>query len=119
MKHDAFLHFSDIGDRTQQLQEMIGEDVEEDEDTYTASGVALSPGRNGSSRPIPKLRKGQDILVQITKEPVANKGVRVTSSISLPGAGFGALQPFDNKIGVSKKITDYREKKRLRYIARG
>ena len=121
MKHDAFLHFSDIGDRTKQLQEMIGEeaaDVEEDEDISPNSGAAPSRGRNGSNRPIPKLRKGEDILVQITKEPVANKGVRVTSSISLPGR-FCVLLPFDNKIGVSKRIVDYREKKRLRYIARG
>ncbi len=118
MKHDAFLHFSDIGDRTQQLQEMIGEDVEEDENISPDSSAAPSSGRNGSNRPIPKLRRGQDILVQITKEPVANKGVRVTSSISLPGR-FCVLLPFDNKIGISKKIIDYREKKRLRHIARG
>ncbi len=121
MKHDAFLHFSDIGDRTSQLQEMIGEEpveVEVDEDISPETKSEKPTGRNGSIRPIPKLRKGQDILVQITKEPVANKGVRVTSSISLPGR-FCVLLPFDNKIGVSKKITDYREKKRLRYIARG
>lgn len=121
MKHDAFLHFSDIGDRTKQLQEMIGEehaDVEVDDEAPREKNIVQPSGRNGSNRPIPKLRKGQDILVQITKEPVANKGVRVTSSISLPGR-FCVLLPFDNKIGVSKKITDYREKKRLRYIARG
>jgi ribonuclease G len=117
MKHDAFLHFSDIGERTQQLQDMLGdEDSElddEDENNHfdTKTEAAQEPPA------IPTLKKGQDILIQIIKEPVNNKGVRVTSSISLPGR-FCVLLPYDNKVGVSKKLTDYRERKRLRYIAR-
>ncbi len=67
---------------------------------------------------IPKLHKGQDIIVQISKEPVANKGVRISSAISIPGR-FCVLLPFDNKIGISKKISDYRERKRLKTLARG
>ena len=63
------------------------------------------------------LQKGQDILVQITKEPVGKKGVRVTSEISLPGR-FLVLLPFDGKVGVSKKLTDFKEKRRLRKIVR-
>jgi len=118
MKHDAFLHFSDIGARTQQFQDMLGEDsdVDEDEDDDLASKEA--PKEVPVYNVIPKLHKGQEILIQITKEPVNNKGVRVTSSVSLPGR-FCVLLPFDNKVGVSKKISEYRERRRLRQIARG
>jgi ribonuclease G len=120
MKHDAFLHFSDIGGRTHQLQEMLGEDIPEvdDDDSQSERNNKSnhSTGRNGGYT-VPKLRKGQGIIIQITKEPVNNKGVRVTSSVSLPGR-FCVLLPYDNKIGISKKITDFRERRRLRYIAR-
>ena len=123
MKHDAFLHFSDIGERTKQFQDMLGEedsDVDVSDDDETKSN-----GRNGNGATVPppeptitKLRKGEEILVQITKEPVNNKGVRVTSSVSIPGR-FCVLLPFDNKIGISKKIYDYKERRRLKNIARG
>ncbi|HSL90546.1 MAG TPA: Rne/Rng family ribonuclease [Ignavibacteriaceae bacterium] len=122
MKHDAFLHFSDIGERTQQFQDIIGEDDsdldEEDDDDESSSGKSSVEHKKPEAPVIPKLRKGDDIIIQITKEPVNNKGVRVTSSVSLPGR-FCVLLPFDNKIGVSKKIYDYKERRRLRGIARG
>ncbi len=132
MKHDAFLHFSDIGARTQQLQEMLGEDDNEvdDEDEDDSAEKSHENGSTShhnhhyekhdesNTSAIPKLYKGEQILVQITKEPVNKKGVRVTSSVSLPGR-FCVLLPFDNKIGVSKKIYEYKERRRLRHIARG
>jgi ribonuclease G len=121
MKHDAFLHFSDIGETTKQLQEMIGEDdseIDEDEDEESPQKNNDHQNKNGRDANIPRLHKGQDIIVQITKEPVNNKGVRVTSSVSLPGR-FCVLLPFDNKIGVSKRISDFKERRRLRHIARG
>lgn len=122
MKHDAFLHFSDIGESTKQLQEIIGEedsDVEEDEEDATIKTDVQNKNGSGSLRPqIPKLQKGEQILVQITKEPVNNKGVRVSSSISLAGR-FCVILPFDGKVGISKKISDFKERKRLRQIARG
>lgn len=122
MKHDAFLHFSDIGERTQQFQDIIGEDdsdldEDDDEDSPSPNGRTAVEVKKTEAPSIPKLRKGDDIIIQVTKEPVNNKGVRVTSSVSLPGR-FCVLLPFDNKIGVSKKIHDYRERKRLRSIAR-
>ncbi|TLY32242.1 MAG: Rne/Rng family ribonuclease [Ignavibacteria bacterium] len=72
---------------------------------------------DGRSSPAPDLKRGQDIVVQVTKEPVGKKGVRVTSEVSLPGR-FLVLLPFDGKIGVSKRMTNFREKRRLRRIVR-
>lgn len=123
MKHDAFLHFSDIGESTKQLQDMIGDDDSDVDEDEEEEGIKRNGNQNknnpdAAARPsIPKLQKGQEILVQITKEPVNNKGVRVSSSISLPGR-FCVLLPFDGKVGISKKISDYKERKRLRHIAR-
>jgi ribonuclease G len=75
----------------------------------------------GNGRPalsIPDIKSGQDIIVQVTKEPVGRKGVRVTSEVSLPGR-FLVLMPFDGHIGVSKRIQNFKEKRRLRRIVRG
>ncbi len=118
MKHDGFLHFSDIGDRTQDLQAMIGEEADDsDADADEDSNGHPKKNQYELINGIPKLQKGQEILVQITKEPVKNKGVRVTSSISIPGR-FCVLLPYDNSIGISKKINDFKERKRLRQISR-
>ncbi len=63
------------------------------------------------------LTKGQEIIVQVTKEPVGKKGVRVTTEVSLPGR-FLVLLPFDGKVGISKKISSFKEKRRLRKLVR-
>ena len=120
MKHDGFLHFSDIADRTQQFLEMLGEDTEVDmgeNGNSNTNNVHHDHLKNQNNTPTVMLHKGEEIIVQITKEPVKNKGVRVTSAVSLPGR-FCVLLPFDNKIGVSKKIFDYKERRRLRSLAR-
>ena len=120
MKHDAFLHFSDIGETTKQFQEMLGDedsDVDDEEDEEITENTRTQERQKQNQPEIPKLHKGQDIIVQITKEPVNNKGVRVSSSVSLPGR-FCVLLPFDGKVGVSKKIYDFKERRRLRNIAR-
>jgi ribonuclease G len=76
-----------------------------------------SQDRNGGS-PSVHLKKGQDIIVQIIKEPVANKGVRVSSEVSLPGR-YIVLIPFGGgRVGVSRKLNNFKEKRRLRRIVR-
>lgn len=117
LKHDAFLHFSDIGERTKELQGILGDDSDVDEDEDDESSDKQTGGNGKQEFRIPKLQKGKEIIVQIAKEPVENKGVRVTSAVSLAGR-FCVLLPFDNKIGISKKIMDYRERRRLRTVAR-
>lgn len=119
MKHDAFLHFSDIGERLDGLQSILDDDSDLDtEDEESGSHPVAETVKPKREVTVPKLHKGQEIIIQITKEPVGNKGVRVTSSISLPGR-FCVLLPFDNKIGISKKVSDFKERRRLRSIARG
>ncbi|MEX1140369.1 MAG: Rne/Rng family ribonuclease [Bacteroidota bacterium] len=144
LQQDAFLHFSDIGDSLQEYNALFDEDDEDDEESpqETTAPLASSPGISSQNldpgsaavettvaeqRPrqsemrAPRreinLQRGQDIMVQITKEPVGKKGVRVTSEISLPGR-FLVLLPFDGKVGVSKKLSNFKERRRLRKLVR-
>ena len=145
LPQDAFLHFSDVGSSLSEYNALFDDDDDDDESPAPVSASAVSdpgsastpqtgavPHQHESRRGGPhgggtdrsarterdvNLQKGQDILVQITKEPVGKKGVRVTSEISLPGR-FLVLLPFDGKVGVSKKLTDFKEKRRLRKVVR-
>jgi ribonuclease G len=60
-----------------------------------------------------RLQKGEDIIVQISKEPIGSKGARVTSNISLPGRYLVYL-PLSRQIGVSRRIASDEERQRLR-----
>ena len=67
-----------------------------------------------SDAPAP-LTKGQEILVQVVKEPFGTKGARLTTHISLAGR-FVVYMPFDKHQGISKKIEDGEERQRLREV---
>ena len=62
-----------------------------------------------------RIKKNQEILVQVTKEPIGTKGCRLTSHISLPGRHL-VYTPTVSHIGVSRRIADSKERKRLRDI---
>jgi ribonuclease G len=62
-----------------------------------------------------RLRRGDEILIQVAKEPLGSKGARVTSHISLPGRYLVYL-PTTNHLGVSRRIEDEGERQRLRDI---
>ncbi len=139
MGQDAFLHFSDVGSLEEFSTLFSDEDDEEENnssnnnsngnssnDSYGASSAATivvaevppqKPKRQERRPPQVNLQKGQEILVQITKEPIGKKGVRVRSAISLPGR-YLVLIPFDSQIGVSKKLSNFKERKRLRKFVR-
>ncbi|WP_243361300.1 Rne/Rng family ribonuclease [Fundidesulfovibrio terrae] len=75
--------------------------------------------RKGKYPPIQKvLKKGQEILIQVVKEPTGNKGAFVTSYLSLPGRYF-VLTPGREQKGISRKVEDDEERKRLKEIAAG
>ena len=61
------------------------------------------------------LKPGQEILVQIAKEPIAKKGARITSHIALPGR-FLVFMPTVSHVGVSRKIASDEERQRLKRI---
>ncbi|MFY9681384.1 MAG: Rne/Rng family ribonuclease [Candidatus Sulfotelmatobacter sp.] len=75
--------------------------------------------RRQSSQDVPKisdlLKEGQEILVQIAKEPIGKKGARITSHIALPGR-FLVYMPTVNHTGVSRKIASDEERQRLKRI---
>ncbi len=101
-KQDAFLHFSDIGESFTTVSALI------DHDDENHQPQEFTPDQ---------IKVGQEILVQIIKEPISTKGSRLTTQISLPGR-FCVLVPNSSMIGVSKKIESVKERKRLRKIAR-
>ncbi len=76
-------------------------------------------GGRGGGRTLPKieavLAEGQEIVVQIAKEPIGSKGARITSNISIPGRHL-VLTPGAGRIGVSRRIESDKERRRLREI---
>ncbi len=69
------------------------------------------------SRPIQDVLKvGQEVVVQVVKEAIGNKGARVTTNISLPGR-YLVFTPYSETVGVSRRIDSERERERLRAIA--
>jgi ribonuclease G len=120
-KQDAFLHFSDIGEQSDEFKTLLGvdtpDDEDDDEEDKQPSQFASQQHSRYKKPELPKLERDQNILVQITKEPVGNKGVRVTSKIAIPGR-YLVFLPFENKVNASKQIMNLREKRRLKNIVR-
>lgn len=85
---------------------------------------ALPPRAAGEEAGVPEsnpcimdvLKEGQEILVQIAKEPIGTKGARVTTHITLPGR-YLVLMPTVDYVGISRRIEDERERERLREVA--
>ncbi len=121
LNQDAFLHFSDVSENLASFNQIFPKEAP----APTRSGGNNSNNSNSGQRQHhhgrdynePQLRTGQPILVQVTKEPISNKGARVTTEISLPGR-FLVLIPYDDMIGVSRKITNRRERARLKQLGR-
>ncbi len=102
MEKAGFLHASDM------VHGGTGEEDEEDEG---------DDRRRGRHDPVPDistmLKVGDEIVVQVTKEPISTKGPRLTADLSLPGR-YLVMMPKGRHIGVSRKIADRRERVRLK-----
>ncbi|MFA6066610.1 MAG: Rne/Rng family ribonuclease [Candidatus Babeliaceae bacterium] len=111
-ERSGFLHISEI-DRELAIQRMAGpdqlEDIEEDDSQergeFTRKELDISK----------ILSEGEEILVQVSKEPVYEKGAKLTTCFTLPGR-FIVLMPNIPRIGISKKIEEREERQRLREL---
>jgi ribonuclease G len=76
-------------------------------------------GRNGDGRQPPSIdtlvREGQEIVVQVAKDPIGTKGARITSHVSIAGRHL-VLTPWAQRVGISRRIDSERERRRLREI---
>jgi len=112
MGRNAFLFVSDVSPTMDdEFAELADEEEEETEDEIDVERPALPPVSIGEV-----LKEGQEVLVQMEKEPIGTKGSRVTTNISLPGK-YLVLLPMTKHIGVSRRIENAAEKERLRALA--
>ena len=111
----AFLHASDLVRQSADEAEDDDEDEDDDEPVEKKNGNGGNGnGRRAKAPPIQEaLKRGQEILVQISKEPISTKGPRVTAQISLAGR-FLVYIPDSSKVGVSRKIGSSAERSRLK-----
>jgi ribonuclease G len=94
LERDAFLYVTDVF-----------EDLDEN---------LLSPEEQVRNAPIEeRLHEGQEVLAQVVKEPLGTKGARITTHVSLPGR-YLVFMPTVEHVGVSRKITDEEERRRLK-----
>lgn len=106
----AFLYVNDVTDHAREFGELLGVDgLEEQEEDRICQ-------RNSPPRPIEDmLVEGQELMVQVAKDPMGSKGARVTTHVSLPGRNL-VLLPTAAHVGVSRRIGSEEERSRLREI---
>ncbi len=115
LDRSAFLYVDDVYEDYDYLELMMGGSRENGDVALERDRKdTLAPSRYSS--PIEDmLHEGQEVLVQVSKEPIGSKGARVTAHISLPGR-YLVFMPTVDHIGVSRRIEDEGERKRLKEI---
>lgn len=114
---DGFLHYHDLGAQLLSLNKFVkGISTGKIKD-YTLKNFKLEKDidKHGSIADV--LKTGQNSLVQIVKEPISTKGPRMSSEISIAGR-YMVLVPFSERVSVSQKITDIKEKERLKRLVK-
>ena len=113
---EAFLHYLDLGSQFSTYSKYVAS-VREESGKRPPSIATITPdpdiAKSGTVSDV--LTQGQELLVQIAKEPISTKGPRLTTEISFTGR-FMVLTPFNDKISVSQKIKDPAERMRLRKL---
>jgi len=112
---DAFLHYQDLGPEFRTYQNLLKGILNKKIQSPSLKSFPIEEeiDKNGMIDKV--LSVGDEVLLQITKEPISTKGARVSTQISLTGR-YLVLIPFDQKISVSKKIKESQEKTRLKTL---
>jgi len=113
--HEGFLHYSDLSKDLRTCQKFVNDYIN---DNYSSIHLAdyeyqAEIQKGGSIKNV--LKSNKYVLVQVVKEPISNKGPKLSCELSLAGR-FLVLMPFIDNVSISKKILDTDEKERLKAI---
>lgn len=113
-ERDSFLHYLDLGPQFLSYEKYLKQVRNSSKSQpITKAHIEKELGKEGSIQNI--LQQGQEVLVQVVKEPISTKGPRMTCEISFPGR-YLVLMPFQDKVSVSSKIKSGSERARLKQV---
>lgn len=112
---DAFLHYLDLGFQFSSYAAFVKTALEDKKREPSVSKIKRLPDIDKHGSVTDVLQPGQELLVQIVKEPISSKGPRLTTEITFTGR-YMVLIPFGDKISISQKIKTTEEKLRLRQL---
>lgn len=116
-ERDAFLHYFDLGPQIRSLLKYMRA-AKQNKNGSLDFLEKIKPvkdiNKHGKMQEV--LKAGQDVLVQVVKEPISTKGPRLSSEISLPGQ-YVVMVPFGKSVTVSKKIRSAQERRRLKVLS--
>ena len=114
---DAFLHYLDLGPQFKSLDKYVQNTLQEKQKVADLLYFKSEQDIDKTGKINDVLSSTRQVLVQVAKEPISSKGPRLNAEITLAGR-FIVLVPFSNKISVSQKIKNAKERDRLRDIMR-
>lgn len=112
---DAFLHYLDLGPQFQSFNKFLQATLSKKNKPLPVSKLKLESEIDKNGKIGNVLTSGQQVLVQIAKEPISTKGPRLSSEISIAGRNI-VLMPFSDKVSISQKISSPEERKRLKRL---
>ena len=112
---DGFLHYHDLGAQLKSLNKFLNGVTSGKIKDYTLKNFQLEKDIDKNGSIVDTIKSGQNLLVQIVKEPISTKGPRMSSEISIAGR-YLVLVPFSDRVSVSQKIADPNEKERLKRL---
>ena len=115
LEKSAYLHVSDVRGTPDDLKRLFSAESNRASDDEDEEAADAARAGGGGARIEDLLKEGQEIVVQVTKEPISTKGARTTRYISLPGRHL-VFMPTVDHIGISRRIASDKERRRLRDI---